>query len=38
VIPIVYELEKGEYLVKIDMREDGAKLSKFRFVGQTKRI
>lgn len=33
VIPIVYKLEKGEYLVKIDMREDGAKLSKFRFVG-----
>lgn len=30
--PIVYHLNKGEYLVKITMREDGAKLSQFRFV------
>ncbi len=33
--PIVYHLKAGEYLVKITMREDGAKLSKFRFVSST---
>lgn len=30
--PIRYNLKKGEYLVKITMREDGTKLSRFTFV------
>jgi hypothetical protein len=30
--PLEYNLDKGEYLVKIEMREDGTKLDKFRFV------
>lgn len=32
IIPLKYNLKKGEYLVKIMMREDGARLSKIRFV------
>lgn len=31
-VPLVYHLEKGEYRVKVDMREDGTQLDKFRFV------
>jgi hypothetical protein len=32
IIPLKYNLKKGEYLIKIMMREDGSRLSKIRFV------
>lgn len=36
IVPIVYHLNVGTYIVKVDMRESGPKLDKLGFVPQSK--